>query len=151
MTRNGQEIFVDQGGFSRAPWESKDASLPFTVDTQTFFAAEFDGYLYAPADDVYTFGLPPEERSRLVIGDRIVVGNVALKKGLHSINLQYFHEAGPSELKLEWSRTGDPEMQEIPSTAVYTRVIPVKPELPQLSTYLPGPDCSGTSNRKTSY
>jgi len=39
MTRNGQEIFVDQGGFSRAPWESRDASLPFTVDTQIFVAS----------------------------------------------------------------------------------------------------------------
>jgi len=108
---------------------------------QSFFAAEFDGYLYAPADDVYTFGLPAEKRSRLVIGDRIVVGNIALKKGLHSINVQYFHEAGPSELKLEWSRTGDPEMQQVPSTAVSTTATPVKPELPQLSTYWPeGPE-----------
>jgi hypothetical protein len=120
------------------------------AENQPFFAAEFDGYLYAPADDVYTFGLPPEKRSRLVIGDRIVIGDIALKKGLHSINLQYFHEAGPSKLKLEWSRTGDPEMQEVPSTAVYSRVIPVKPELPLLSRHvLEGPDCSG--NRKTSY
>ena len=39
MTRNGQEIFVDQGGFSRAPWESRDASLPFTIDTQIFVAS----------------------------------------------------------------------------------------------------------------
>jgi len=120
------------------------------AENRSFFAAEFDGYLYAPADDVYTFGPPPEKRSRLVIGDRIVVGNIALKKGLHSINVQYFHEAGPSDLKLEWSRTGDPEVLEVPSTAVYTSVAPVKPELPQLSTYLPeDPVCS--SNRKTSY
>jgi hypothetical protein len=95
---------------------------------QSFFAAEFDGYLYAPADDVYTFGLPLEKRSRLVIDDRIVVGNIALKKGLHLINLQYFHEAGPSELKLEWSRTGNPGMQEVPSTAVST-ILP-RPEVP---------------------
>ena len=111
------------------------------AENQSFFAAEFDGYLYAPADDIYTFGLPAEKRSRLVIGDRIVVGNIALKKGLHSINVQYFHEAGPSELKLEWSRTGDPEMQQVPSTAVSTTATPVKPELPQLSTYWPeGPE-----------
>ena len=111
------------------------------AENQSFFAAEFDGYLYAPADDVYTFGLPPEKGSRLVIGDRIVVGNIALKKGFHSIKVQYFHEAGPSELKLEWSRTGDPEMQEVPSTAVSTTATPLKPELPQLSTYWPeGPD-----------
>jgi CubicO group peptidase (beta-lactamase class C family) len=114
---------------------------------QSFFEAEFDGYLYAPADDVYTFGLSPEKRSRLVIGARMVVGpdtanigSVALKKGLHSINLQYFHEAGPGELTLEWSRTGNP-MQQLPSTAVSTRVTPAKPEPPQLSTNLPeGPE-----------
>jgi CubicO group peptidase (beta-lactamase class C family) len=94
---------------------------------QSFFAAEFDGYLYAPADDVYTFGLSPEKSSRLVIGDRIVIdpdransGNIALKKGLHSINVQYFHQTGPSELKLEWSRTGNPGMREVPSSAVST-------------------------------
>jgi CubicO group peptidase (beta-lactamase class C family) len=94
---------------------------------QSFFAAEFDGYLYAPADDVYTFGLPTEKGGRLVIGDRHVfdpdranIGNIALKKGLHSINVQYFHQEGPSELKLEWSRTGDPGMQEVPNTAVFT-------------------------------
>jgi len=104
---------------------------------QSFLAAEFDGYIYASADDVYTFGLPPEKRSRLVIGDRIVVGNIALRKGLHSINLRYFHEAGPSELKLEWSRTGNPGMQEVPSTAVSTRVTPVTSELPQLSIWVP--------------
>jgi CubicO group peptidase (beta-lactamase class C family) len=91
------------------------------------FAAEFDGFLYAPADDVYTFGLPAETRSRLVIGDRIVVGpdlanigSVALKKGLHSIKVQYLNQAEPSELKLEWSRTGDPGMHEVPSAAVST-------------------------------
>src|SRR5215469_4319617 len=39
MTRNGREIFVDNGGFSRATWEAKDASLPFTVDTQVFVAS----------------------------------------------------------------------------------------------------------------
>jgi hypothetical protein len=115
---------------------------------QSFFGSEFDGYIYAPADDVYTFGLPPEKRSRLVIGDRVVVdpdtaniGSVALKKGLHSIDVQYFHEAGPGELKLEWSRTGNPGMQEVPSTEVSTRVTPEKPGLPQLSTNLPeGPE-----------
>ena len=114
---------------------------------QSFLAAEFDGYIYASADDVYTFGLPPEKRSRLVIGDRVVIdpdtaniGSIALKKGLHSISVQYFHEAGPDELKLEWSRTGHP-MQELPSTEVFTRVTPVKPEPPQLSTNLPeGPE-----------
>jgi len=112
-------------------------NLSALAKNQSFFAAEFDGYLYAPADDVYTFGLPPEKRSRLVIGDRIVVGNIALRKGLHSINLRYFHEAGPSELKLEWSRTGNPGMQEVPSTAVSTRVTPVTSELPQLSIWVP--------------
>lgn len=105
------------------------------VQPNQSFAAEFDGYLYAPADDVYTFGLLTEKGSRLVIGDRLVVdpdwaniGNIALKKGLHSINVQYFHQEGPSELKLEWSRTGDPGMQEVPSTAVST-ILP-RPEVP---------------------
>jgi len=107
------------------------SALPVAPD-QSFFAAEFDGYLYAPADDVYTFGL--ENISRLVIGGRVVdpdrvnIGNIALKKGLHSINAQYFHQPGSSELKLEWSRTGNPEMQEVPSTAVST-ILP-RPEIP---------------------
>jgi len=102
---------------------------------QSFFAAEFHGYLLVPADDIYTFRLSPEKSSRLVIGDRILIdpdrsntGNIALKKGLHSINVLYFHQAGPSELKLEWSRTGNPGMQEVPSSAVFT-ILP-RPEAP---------------------
>ena len=74
--------------------------------------------------------------------DRSDIGSVALKEGLHSIDLQYFHDQnGPGELTLEWSRTGNPKMQEVPSTAGPTRVSPVQPELLQLSTYLPaGPE-----------
>jgi hypothetical protein len=109
------------------------SGLP-VAPNQRFFAVEFRGYLYAPADDVYTFGVPPENRSRLVIGDRIVVdpdraniGSIALKKGLHSINVQYFRSAGPSEPKLEWSRIGSPRVQEVPSTAVSTAAeVPTK-------------------------
>jgi hypothetical protein len=36
MTRNGQEIFVDQGGFSRAPWESSSSHpLGWLCDPET--------------------------------------------------------------------------------------------------------------------
>ena len=113
-------------GINSTPGTAFSLSALPVAPNQPFFAVEFDGYLYAPADDVYTFGLPIEKRSRLVIDDRIVldpganIGNIALKKGLHSICVQYSHEAGPGELKLEWSRTGDPGMREVPSSAVST-------------------------------
>jgi hypothetical protein len=70
-----------------------------------------------------------------VIDDRIVVdpganiGNIALRKGPHSISVPYSHEAGPGELKLEWSRAGDPGMREVPSSAVSTLAVaePARP------------------------
>ena len=64
------------------------------------------GYLSIPADDIYTFALLSDDGSVLKIGDDVVIDNdgphapkevisqVALKEGLHPIELRYFDHNG---------------------------------------------------------
>ena len=89
-------------------------TIPSTIKTPTF-ALRYQGYINVPQDDIYTFYLSSDDGSTLTIADRKVVdndgnhseiekiGQVALKKGLHSFLLNFFNGGGGFALKLKYS------------------------------------------------
>ena len=94
------------------------------------FGFVYDGYVRAPADGVYAFELASDDGSRLLVHGAIVVdhdgphsytpkpGYVALRKGLHPIQVQYFEIAGDQELTLDWIGP-DIEKQRVPAAALF--------------------------------
>lgn len=70
------------------------------------YALRFSGYLEVPKDGVYTFTLVSNDGARLHIGDVEVVdndhfkmvlesqGEIALKRGMHAIRVDYFQHSG---------------------------------------------------------
>lgn len=95
-------------------------------------AMEFEGYIEAPADGVYTFGTRSNDGSQVFIGDRLVVDNggrhtmqgqsgfIALKKGLHPLRVTYFQAGALSGLEFFYAGPGI-EMQTVPVTAMWRR------------------------------
>lgn len=77
------------------------------------FAFEFNGYIEIPEDGVYTFHIAADDDSKMYIGGEQIFDRlgqspdtaydserVALKAGLHEIELRYFQAYGPFELKV---------------------------------------------------
>ncbi len=85
----------------------------------------FSGYLYAPSDDVFMFGLASDDGSKFLIGDEVVVdndglhgteekrGNLALAKGWHPFQVQWFNKSGGATLELTMGVVGE-KLQPIP-------------------------------------
>ena len=79
------------------------------------FGLRFRGYLSVPEDGVYTFRLSSDDGAVLRFGGAPVldhdgphtlsekVGQVALAKGLHPLELMYFQAGGGKALELEWA------------------------------------------------
>jgi hexosaminidase len=90
------------------------------------FGLKYRGYLDVPADGIYSFYLTCDDGGTLKIANREVVdndgnhsaieknGQVALKKGLHSIALDFIEGGGGYTLKLKYSLNGS-EPQDIPA------------------------------------
>ncbi|WP_428329778.1 family 20 glycosylhydrolase [Mucilaginibacter sp.] len=90
------------------------------------FGLKYRGYLEIPQDGVYSFYLTCDDGGALKIAGREVVNNdglhsaieksgqVALKKGLHNIALDFIEGGGGYTLKLKYSLNGS-EPQDIPS------------------------------------
>ena len=69
---------------------------------QMFFGLSFSGYIDIPEDEIYTFYLASDDGSVLYLDNELVVNNdgfhwwqeksgkIALKKGLHTLKLNYF-------------------------------------------------------------
>ncbi|MCT4586993.1 MAG: family 20 glycosylhydrolase [Carboxylicivirga sp.] len=92
---------------------TKAFELPeVAVKKGTSYALTYNGYFYADKDDVYTFSLLCDDAGVLKIADLIVVdndgmhaplkkiGQVALAKGWHPIELKYVEGGGGGTLKL---------------------------------------------------
>lgn len=87
-------------------------NIPKNVQAH-FFGLLYFGVIEIPADGVYTFHLSSDDGSVLYIGEKLVVdndgfhwnetksGKIALKKGLHPIQLNYFQGKYGNVLKLE--------------------------------------------------
>lgn len=90
------------------------------------FALQYRGYIEVPGDGIYSFYLTSDDGSVLKIAGRPVVdndgmhsaregnGQVALKKGLHAIALDFVEGGGGYALKLQYSKNGN-EPKDIPA------------------------------------
>ncbi|MGL4491948.1 MAG: PA14 domain-containing protein, partial [Tannerellaceae bacterium] len=78
-----------------------------------FLGLEFNGYIEVPEDGIYSFALLSDDGSRLYVNDYLVVdndgphgpkeviGQYAMKKGLHPIKIYYFDGNNGGQLALE--------------------------------------------------
>ncbi len=76
------------------------------------------GYVNAPTDAVYQFQLSSDDGSKLVLDGKTLIdhdgthsltakaASIALAKGFHSIEVQYFNKTGGLGLELAWCRAG---------------------------------------------
>ena len=82
------------------------------------FGLIFNGFIQIPADGVYAFSLTSNDGSTLYIGDKLLVDNdgshssfektaeIALKAGIHKIQLNYFQAGGGKALQVFIKRKG---------------------------------------------
>ena len=97
----------------------------------TYFGFRFQGYMKAPKDGIYTFYLTSNDGSRLYIDDAELIendanhgaveepGRIALKAGLHKIEVKYFQCGGGKALIVGWEGPGI-KKQEIPALNLFT-------------------------------
>jgi len=95
-----------------------------------YIGLRFEGLVKADEDAVYTFYLATDDGSKLWIdGEELInsdglhsgeqkTGSIALKKGFHTLRLDYFQASGGSELVLQMSRDGM-EKKEISPALLY--------------------------------
>jgi predicted alpha-1,2-mannosidase len=89
----------------------------FTIEPrerEQYFGFDFIGYIRIPVDGLYTFYLTTNDGGRFYIDDNLLINNdglhplteiykpVALKAGLHPINVKYFQEGGTNGLVVSW-------------------------------------------------
>jgi alpha-mannosidase len=119
--RPGLEAEYFEGEWSKLPdFDSLEAVKEFTSETigipdfarEEDFGLTLDGYIRVPKDGLYTFYLSSDDGSHLYIADTLVVdndglhgsgdvaGQVALKTGLHPINIDMFQAKGDRDLHL---------------------------------------------------
>jgi hypothetical protein len=92
-----------------------------------YFAVEFEGYVDAPRDGMYTFYTASDDGSMLHIGKELVVdndlphgmltaaGRINLKAGKHRIRVGFFESRGGQGLEVMWEGPGI-EKQPIPAS-----------------------------------
>jgi hypothetical protein len=91
-------------------------------------ALHFEGFVHAPADGLYSFGLRSNDGSRMVLDGKVLIDNdglhkaetatqfIALRKGWHAVSIGYFQAGGDLELSLTWSGPGI-KHQKVPAEA----------------------------------
>lgn len=95
-----------------------DISVPKEAEAGSF-GMRFNGFIKVPETGIYTFYLGSDDGSTLFIADRKVVdndglhpfkvkdGQVALRKGLHPIQLNFIEGGGGYKLTLQYSLNGE--------------------------------------------
>jgi len=88
------------------------------IDDAKPFAVIFDGYIYAPKDEIYEFELEAKDNVNLLVGGEKVVGIdgakiieiktgvVALQKGFHKFQIKFFKGQGDWTFGLRWGIKG---------------------------------------------
>jgi hexosaminidase len=97
---------------------------------ESLIGLEINGYINIPLNGVYTFTTISDDGSALWINDEMVVNNdgfhsmqeikgqIALKKGYHSIKIRFFEGWGGEGLKLNW-QSEDIDYQEVPASVLF--------------------------------
>lgn len=116
-----------------------DLSIPQRATSN--IAVRYMGYIDIPTDGIYTFYSSSDDGSKLYIGNAPIItndgihgmievpGSIGLKKGKHSIMLEYFQGAGGIGLEVSYS---GPMLTKriIPASTLY-RIVPLRtPENP---------------------
>ena len=95
-----------------------------------FFGLQFAGFVYVPADGIYTFYSNSDDGSKVFVHDKLVVdndfthgmtevsGQIALKEGKHPLKVVFFQGEGGKGLEISYS---GPTIQktEIPQDALF--------------------------------
>ena len=94
-----------------------------------YVAYVFSGLLYVSSDDMFMFALSSDDGSRLLVGNDVVIDNdglhgaqekrnaIALAKGWHDFQVEWFNKAGGGSLDVEMGIVGS-ELKSIPSTSL---------------------------------
>ena len=95
-------------------------------DTDDHYAFEFTGYVFLPAEGIYTFYLESDDGSQLYINDSLLIdndgihsmeekaGSLALAGGLHQLRVTFFERSGGDDLVVSFKGPGV-EKQIIPA------------------------------------
>lgn len=106
-------------------------SISLRADTDNF-AFRFQGALDVPADGSWTFTTESDDGSRLLIDGAVVVDNdgphgplevagvVELVAGPHTLEVQFFENAGGELLNVTWQGPGVPTREALPASALFT-------------------------------
>jgi len=104
---------------------AKTITVPSFAEAPSF-GLKYRGYIDVPQDGIYSFYLTCDDGGTLKIANREVVdndgqhsaieknGQIALKKGLHNIALDFIEGGGGYTLKLKYSLNGSAP-QDIPA------------------------------------
>lgn len=131
---NGLKYKLFDGTFSRIPeftnleifkeGLSKELNPIKIAKKETDFALQFKGYIKIPETGLYTFYLTSDDGSRMKINNKIITelnvrseldpwmseGNIALEKGFHPIEIDYFQYKKRSRLDLKYKVNGGNEI-----------------------------------------
>ncbi len=102
-------------------WDQRTTSslaIPGDLSGKDHFALQFSGFFNAPADGIYGFYTTSDDGSRLYIdgqrvvdndgvhGDVTASGQIGLRKGMHSIRIDYFEAKFGEDLKIDMDGPG---------------------------------------------
>jgi predicted alpha-1,2-mannosidase len=135
FTKNGMDYVYYEGTFARTSEIVKkgifkkkgQCNEPTTkvADIADHYGIIFSGYIFAPADGVYTFLTSSDDGSKLIInnievvdndgshGDISASGRIALKKGFHPYQLLYFEDYEGEAISMSWKVPGSNKVERI--------------------------------------
>ncbi len=137
-TGGGLECRYFDGDWEKLPdfktLEPDQASVLSTVALPAYarevnMGLTLNGFLRIPVEGVYTIGLNSDDGSRMLLNGEEVIGNdglhgsreikaeLALKAGLHLLEIEYFQDGVDAVLELWWSGPGI-ERQQVPPEAL---------------------------------
>ncbi len=139
-SENGLSYQIYKGSFDKLPdyskikpiKEGKTNSLDIHLENmKDEYSIRYLGYINIPTEDIYTFYLSSDDGSKVIIDDKFIVDNdglhgagkiveeqIALTKGFHKIEIQFFEKGGDEALDLEWSSSSI-KKQSVPKEYYY--------------------------------
>jgi predicted alpha-1,2-mannosidase len=105
------------------------------AEQKEYFAFSYEGYIYVPADGIYSFYLRSDDGSALFIDNEEAVNNdglhsfnkricgdyIGLAKGYHPFKLLYFNKTQDGALEVSWSKMSSAREIILPKTLFHTK------------------------------